>query len=162
MPEAKRRQLTCAGKRGIAAASGGPNSGNIAFELRHFEPFEVISEQNTIQKRLDNLKHKEERIKASYREGIDTLEEYRDNKKLLQEERERLESQLKKLSHKDPESLAVDPSSEILEKARNVYSILKSDKYTTAQKNEALKQIIDKIIFDRKNETLKIYYYYQI
>lgn len=43
----------------------------------------------------ESLSGKEERIKASYREGIDTLEEYKANKALLQKERIHLEEQLK-------------------------------------------------------------------
>ena len=41
----------------------------------------------------------------------------------------------------------------MLQKVRSVYDILISNNYTYIQKNEALKQIIDKIIYDRKNDS---------
>ena len=43
--------------------------------------------------------HATDIIKASYREGIDTLEEYRENKRILQQERETLEMSLQDLKH---------------------------------------------------------------
>ena len=96
--------------------------------------------------------------KSSYREGIDTLEEYKANKAIIQKERESLEQQLKKLkkaAHKSDQ----DPADAMLQKVRSVYDILISNNYTYVQKNEALKQIIDKIIYDRKNDSLKIYFF---
>ena len=53
-----------------------------------------------------------------------------------------------------------DPADAMLQKVRSVYDILISNNYTYVQKNEALKQIIDKIIYDRKNDSLKIYFSY--
>lgn len=135
------------------------DTGNIEYELKHYETDEVINEQTVINERLKGLVHKEERIKTSYREGIDTLEEYKEHKRLIQEERNRLTGQLKELSHsssKKPE----DISFALLEKVRSVYSILKSDNYTITQKHESLKQIVDKIVYDRPNDMLKIYYFY--
>ena len=107
---------------------------------------------------MESLTGKEERIKASYREGIDTLEEYKTNKAIIQKERESLEQQLKdlkKAAHKSDQ----DPADAMLQKVRSVYDILISNNYTYVQKNEALKQIIDKIIYDRKNDSLKIYFF---
>ena len=48
----------------------------------------------------------------------------------------------------------------MLDRVRGVYDILISASYTDAQKNESLKQIIDRIIYDRETDTLKIYYFY--
>lgn len=76
----------------------------------------------------------------------------------IQKERESLEQQLKdlkKAAHKSDQ----DPADAMLQKVRSVYDILISNNYTYVQKNEALKQIIDKIIYDRKNDSLKIYFF---
>lgn len=135
------------------------DTGNIEYELKHYETDEIINEHAAINERLKGLVHKEERIKASYREGIDTLEEYKEHKRLIQEEREQLTAQLKELSRsssKKPEDISLA----LLEKVGNVYSILKSDNYTIVQKSESLKQIVDKIVYDRPNDILKIYYFY--
>ena len=134
------------------------DTGNIIYELRDYRPKEVVDERSIIKDRLNSLTSKEERIKASYREGIDTLEEYKRNKTILQKERENLESQLKELEEKTIES-DQDPTDDMLLKVRSVYDILISDSYTYVQKNEALKQIVDKIIYDKESDTLKIYYF---
>lgn len=131
---------------------------DIVYELREYQPTEQFDERRAITEQLESLTGKEERIKASYREGIDTLEEYKANKAIIQKERESLEQQLKELkkaAHKSDQ----DPADAMLQKVRSVYDILISNNYTYIQKNEALKQIIDKIIYDRKNDSLKIYFF---
>lgn len=131
---------------------------DIVYELREYQPTEQFDERKAITEQLKSLTGKEERIKASYREGIDTLEEYKANKAIIQKERESLEQQLKELkkaAHKSDQ----DPADAMLQKVRSVYDILISNNYTYIQKNEALKQIIDKIIYDRKNDSLKIYFF---
>ena len=131
---------------------------DIVYELREYQPTEQFDERKAITEQLESLTGKEERIKASYREGIDTLEEYKANKAIIQKERESLEQQLKELkkaAHKSDQ----DPADAMLQKVRSVYDILISNNYTYIQKNEALKQIIDKLIYDRKNDSLKIYFF---
>ena len=131
---------------------------DIVYELREYQPTEQFDEKKVIIERLESLTGKEERIKASYREGIDTLEEYKANKTIIQKERESLEQQLKELKKVACKS-DQNPADTMLQKVRSVYDILISDNYTYIQKNEALKQIIDKIIYDRKNDSLKIYFF---
>lgn len=134
--------------------------GTVEYEVREYEPVERTNECSILRERLQGLVPKEERIKASYREGIDTLEEYKENKRLIQTERERLEMQLEELLAKERVSSQNDTTFRMLEKVRNVYEIISSNQYTTTQKNEALKQIVDKIIYNRHEDTLKIYYFY--
>lgn len=132
-------------------------TGNIDFELRHLQSAEIVNEKSMLEDRLKSLSGKEDRIKASYREGIDTLEEYRDNKKLIQKEREDILQQLNELSQ-DSSCTSQNAMDAILEKVHNIYAIISSDQYTNAQKNTALRQIIDKIIYDRQTDTLKFFY----
>ena len=131
---------------------------NINYELREYQPQEIVDERGILQGRLESLSGKEERIKASYREGIDTLEEYKANKAIIQKERESLEQQIKELDLRKPVEKE-DATNEMLMKVQSVYDILVSDSYTYVQKNEALKQIVDKIIFNREQDSLKIYYF---
>lgn len=134
-------------------------SGDMEFELRNYQPVEIVNEKALLTDRLEGLASKEQRIKASYREGIDTLEEYRENKRLIQKERESLQKQLEDLEVAQSDH-AHPSSSDMLDRIRSVYDILISASYTDAQKNESLKQIIDRIIYDRETDTLKIYYFY--
>lgn len=132
------------------------DTGNIEFELHHYEPIEIVNERSLLKERLESLETKEQRIKASYREGIDTLEEYKENKAFLQKERKDIESRISSISSSSSEDQ--DTTAAALQKVNNAYSMLSSDSYTDAQKNTALKQIVDKIVFDRDADELKIYY----
>lgn len=134
------------------------NTGVIAYELKEYIPTERVDECSVIRKRIEDLIPKEERIKASYREGIDTLAEYKENKRLVQEERERLEKQLNELLDSASDERP-DHSAIMLQRVQTAYEIIKSDKYTTTQKNEALKQVVDKIVYNRKEDLLDIYYF---
>jgi len=77
---------------------------------------------------------------------------------LLQKERIHLEEQLKELEDNAPKDTP-DPAVNMMLRVQGVYDILVSDSFTAAQKNEALKQIVDKIIYDREQDSLKIYYF---
>ena len=134
------------------------NTGVIAYELREYVPTERVDECSVIRKRIEDLIPKEERIKASYREGIDTLAEYKENKRLIQEERTRLESQLEELLNGDSNQ-DTNHSTIMLQRVQTTYEIIKSDQYTTTQKSEALKQVVDKIVYNRSEDTLKISYF---
>ena len=145
-------------KEVLACVKESLSSGNISYTLKERQPIEVSNEKNILTSRLESLSGKEERIKASYREGIDTLEEYKANKALLQKERIHLEEQLKELEDHAPKD-TLDPAANMLLRVQGVYDILVSDSFTAAQKNEALKQIVDKIVYDREQDSLKIYYF---
>ncbi len=135
------------------------HTGQIEYELREYKPAESVNECALIEERLSGLQSKENRIRASYREGIDTIKEYRENRALINKEREELENQLAALRTPDTGSAQTDPAADLLHRIHGVYDILLSDCYTYTQKSEALKQIIDKIIYDKSSETLKIYYF---
>lgn len=135
------------------------DNGNIEFELKNYQPLEIVNEKQALTERLQGLGAKEERIRASYREGIDTLEEYRQNKALIQKERESIEQELTALEVGSSDKDHQNPSGDMLKKVRSAYEILSSDSYTNAQKNEVLKQIVEKIVFDREADTLKIHYF---
>ena len=132
---------------------------DIVYELREYQPTEQIDERKAITEQLESLTGKEERIKASYREGIDTLEEYKENKALIAKERDSLERQLAELEENTPDKIPDDPTPKMLDRVSSVHDILVSDSYSLVQKNEALKQIIDKIVYDRESDTLKIHFF---
>lgn len=111
------------------------------------------------EEQLKRNSEKFDRIKEAYRNGVDTLDEYRTNKRLVQEEKERLQKQLKEAaeSRSDPKS----DESRLLSRVRNVYDIISSDAVDPVTKNEILKSVIDKIVYDKDSDELKVYYYYR-
>lgn len=110
-----------------------------------------------LQEQLASLAAKEKRIKDAYRNGIDTLEEYKENKQILLKERERLELQINELEQKKT-TVAGDKET-LLKNIKNVFEMVSSDKFSDQEKNAALKTIIEKIVYERGSDSLKVYYY---
>ena len=72
--------------------------------------------------RLNEIEKKEERIKRAYRDGIDTLEEYKENKSIIQTEKEML---LKKIEHIEEPALSPEEAKPIMmDRIKNVYEVI--------------------------------------
>lgn len=98
------------------------DSGNIIY--RHVEPVQETSvDLNVIiTEQLRKNAEKFDRIREAYRNGVDTLDEYKENKRMVQEEKEMLEKQLADIKPAEP---TIDTSKiAMLEKVRNVYEII--------------------------------------
>lgn len=120
--------------------------------------FESQSQDNTIKvlkTTLQKLKAKEERFRMAYEDGIDTLEEYKQNRSKIKEQIDSIEQELKK----------PDYTEKIENKKERIYSLCE-DAFTTLSDpnvSEEIKcqishELFDKIIYDRENGTLLIYY----
>lgn len=101
---------------------------------------------------------KELRIKEAYMNGIDSMEEYRDNKLLLQQERQNLNAKIA-ACHVSP-ALPENLGTYMKKRIQNVYDIISSNKFSDQEKNEALRSVVEKIIYNREKDTADIYYYY--
>lgn len=131
-------------------------TGDISYTLEKVKTVEAIDKTAILENQLEQLRQKEKRIKDAYRDGVDTLEEYKDNKRILQKEREEIE---KELALQSCEEHAASKKDLLLEKIKNVYEMICSDSFTDQQKNEALKSIIKKIVYDKESDTLEVHYY---
>lgn len=98
---------------------------------------------------LKDLDKKEERIKAAYIDGIDSLDEYKKNKKTIEKQRTKLEKQL---ALPKPESTQ-DTDAAILTNIENVIRILEGD-YDNTKKGEAIRSICNKITYNRKEDSV--------
>ncbi len=115
------------------------------------------SEQQRLNDMLAKVSVKEQRARDAYMNGIDSLEEYKQNKSALSLERNRLEEKLKLLS---PDKRSKKETKQLMLKSiKSVYDILISDADIT-EKNTVLKSIVEKIVYDKAEDTLQIYYYY--
>lgn len=131
-------------------------TGDIIYTLEKTKTVESIDKTAILENQLEQLKQKEKRIKDAYRDGIDTLEEYKDNKRILQREREEIEKELALQAAAAP---AENEKDLLCNKIKNVYEMICSDNFSDQQKNEALKSIIKKIVYDKENDVLKVHYY---
>ncbi len=135
--------------------------GSQHISFRYIQPAEEskLDLVNILSEQIEEIQKKMERIKEAYRNGVDTLEEYQSHKKIIEKERDSLLLQLEAAKQKkDPAS---DCEFAMLERVKNVYDIISSDKVGNSVKNEILRSIIEKIVYDKETDTLKIYYYYK-
>ena len=92
-------------------------------------------------------------------DGIDTKEEYRQNKRTLQSEREQLLRSISQLQNAQVQLPCETAPPRNPEQIHNIIDILQSDRFSMQQKNRALKSIVDKIIVDRDKMHIDIYYH---
>ncbi|MCI8461164.1 MAG: hypothetical protein HFE81_07170, partial [Bacilli bacterium] len=104
--------------------------------------------------KLEQLKEKEIRIKEAYREGIDTLEEYKENKNIILREQTRLKNELSKIQ----KPKLNNKKKEIIENGKKVSEILKNNNISLKEKNEVANILINKVEYDYNSNTLELYY----
>lgn len=103
---------------------------------------------------LDREYKRLERVKAAYEAGIDTLEEYRLNKTTILERIKELEKGLVQKPMSQEEINKVFKA-----RVRSALPKLKSNEISEADKNEIIKSFVSKIVFNRADESIQIYYY---
>ena len=103
---------------------------------------------------LKKEQNKLQKIKDAYQSGIDTLEEYKENKARIMETIAKLQKELEK---EQPQK-SFSPK-KYANKVMNVVKLIESPDVTPQAKNEALRSIISKIVFDKANSSLDIYFY---
>lgn len=109
-------------------------------------------ETDYLQDELKEIERKEYRIKEAYRDGIDSLEEYKSNKAILILEKEKV---MLKMENRKPDKKEKLP----LQKYYDIVNILKSDNFSIEQKNETLKSVCEKIIYDKEKQIMDFYLY---
>lgn len=108
-----------------------------------------------IKRELKKFDSKMERIKIAYINEIDTLEEYKKNKEELEQQIQRLNKQLEEL---DSDSTIKKETEETYSKCAEAYKILTDEKTPYEIKYDIAHSLFDKIIYDKDNEELLIYY----
>lgn len=125
---------------------------NESYEISKSGSNIIELEKDYLQESLKELEKKEERIKAAYRDGIDTIEEYKTNKAILLSEKEKI---LIKMENRKP-----DKTEKLsLKKYYDIIDILKSESFSIDQKNETLKLVCKKIVYDKKKDIMDFYLY---
>ncbi len=115
-----------------------------------------IDKGEKLRLQLDKVRDKELRIKEAYRNGVDTLDEYKENKRILQDEADALQAELDKLNITDENNNDTD---DMIQHVQNVYEIMLSDANIEV-KSDALKSIVETMEFDQVKKILRIKYRY--
>ena len=111
-------------------------------------------ELKILNKQLEMSQQKLERIKIAFESGIDTIEEYKENKKRINEEIEILKKEIKEKGNKKQSH----NTNIIKENMNTVYNILADSTIDMKKKYEIAHFLINKVVFDDLNNNLTLYY----
>lgn len=134
-------------------------TGRVEFTYIRKQLPEIHSREAAIRGALDRLESKELRIREAYEGGIDTLEEFKRNKERLNKERERLNEDLKLLKMSDPEPYREQDQNELWEKICTVFDLLQSSEVPMETKGNALRGVLQKVVYDGKEKYMEFHYY---
>lgn len=129
---------------------------NLDFKLIRTASTDADLERRLFENELSGLSSKEKRIKDAYVNGIDTLEEYKINRAIINGRRAELEAKLQELEGADisPENY----KEQFLTKIGTVIEVIESDAPFEI-KGEALRSIVQKIVLYKETDTLECHYY---
>lgn len=129
-------------------------SGKIEHIVQNKKEKKENNQYLVLQHQLEQLSEKEVRIKEAYREGIDTLDEYKENKNIILREKNRLLKELETVEKPKTEN----KTREIIENGKKVYEILTDENISLKEKNEVAHILINKVEYDQNSNTLELYY----
>lgn len=113
-----------------------------------------------LNKSVNKLDSKLVKIKDAYIDGIDTLEEYKLNKQRILQEREQLMTKIQELTEASPAAMSKEDSIEkLLENIRISLEILKNANATQVEKGNAIRNIVEKIVYDKTDNSYTFYYF---
>lgn len=131
----------------------------VAFETESFEltvkerPAAELTEID-INAMIEKEQKKFSRIREAYENGVYTLDELKESKRITDNNI----AEWKKKAVK-PENTTGELIKSFVEKKKDIIPQLKSDNVSESEKNELLRSFVDKIIFNRTSETIRIFYY---
>lgn len=111
------------------------------------------SERKLINSQLQKISNKLQNAKNAYLDGVDTIEEYKQNKKSILDEQQRLNDKLNSIIK------PVGVESKIIEKCNTAREAIQNNA-SIEDINKALKDFIDCIEFSKKDDTLHLKMYY--
>lgn len=109
---------------------------------------------------LSKLDQKEKRIREAYIEGIDTKEEYKENKLLLAEERRRLDMLIEEEKKKNTIAYDINSAEELILRIKDILSLIRDPEADTLKKHQALETILEKMEYRRDVDSFSFYYLY--
>lgn len=116
---------------------------------------DTVDAGQVIRDQIADLDRKERRLRAAYMDGIDTLAEYRDSKRVLQTRREELEERLREIEN--PEVRRT--SAQFVSSIQDVVQVLKDPDMDVLKKQDSLRNVCQKITWTKETGTLTFYFY---
>ena len=127
------------------------------YEYRTPESADLASQRASLMNELEKISSREARIRLAFENGIDSLEEYKENKERLQRTRAAIQEQISEL---DSAASPKKPSKEtILSCVRNVYDVIKDPDVDYDTKGTFMRSIVEDIVLDKKSRQLVFHLY---
>ncbi len=128
------------------------------YEYRTPESADQASKRADLQGELAKLDSRETRIRLAYENGVDTLEEYKENRERLRKIRDALQSQISNLE--SASSSHEKPSKEtVLSRVQTVYDVIKNPDIDYDTKGTLMRSLVEDIVLDKKNQRLIFHLY---
>lgn len=96
-----------------------------------------------------------ERIKIAYMDGIDSLEEYKEKKKSILLEIDKINKQLESLNTEEHEN---EKKNNVYKKCEYAHQILQDESVDIKIKEQIAHELFDKIVYSKKENTLYVYF----
>lgn len=134
---------------------------NLNYEYIQFHSPEQEAEnkaKESVKNALARVDIKELRIREAYEAGIDSLEEYKQNKERLQAERKALSQQLEEFTPppvRDPEA----DKQQVVERIKSAKQLLENPDIPDDIKGAALRRVVKRIVYNKREGRLQFYYY---
>lgn len=123
---------------------------NITQELENFSNKIILLESE-----LKEFNTKLERVKTAYENGVDSLIEYKEKKEKISKQ---INKTLKEIKKVKSEITQEENKNIIYDKCAKAYEILSDENAPMELKKDISNNLFDKIIYDKKQEKLIIYY----
>ncbi len=128
-------------------------SDRIPYQIVHTSPA-ASDKKAELLRMLSHLNDREKRAKDAYLNEIDSLEEYRKNRLQINAERTRIEAEISALTRGD--ATRADDA-RMIANVREALCTIKNETSDFSKKARAMRGIVDKIVFDRKNTSFDFY-----
>ncbi len=113
-------------------------------------PSSTSIQEQEFRQMLSRLDQREKRAKDAYLNEIDTLQEYKDTRAQIQNERNRIQKELQRLSLPSSQTSSSDDLL-MIQNVQAALTILTDPNSNLEKKGLAIRSIVDKIVYDRKN-----------
>ena len=122
------------------------------YEYHTPESADLASQRSSLMHELEKISSREARIRLAFENGVDSLEEYKENKERLQRTRAAIQEQISEL---DSAASPQKPSREtVLSCVRNVYDVIKDPDVDSDTKGTFMRSIVEDIVVDKENQQL--------
>ncbi|MCI7130378.1 MAG: recombinase family protein [Lachnospiraceae bacterium] len=110
-----------------------------------------------LERQLQKIDAKEKRIKAAYQNGIDTLEEYKANKDALNNERRIIDDSIRELTPSDDVQDKELLDQKMRQNISDLLCVIKDDSIDYVRKGNMMRNVVDHIVFNRKETSLDVF-----